>query len=60
MSVRVESGPVSAVIRKQIEALDSDLVVIGKHGKSGLEDLLLGSVMKQVMQYADCDVLVVV
>lgn len=41
------------MIRKQIEALDSDLVVIGKHGKSGLEDLLLGSVMKQVMQYAD-------
>jgi nucleotide-binding universal stress UspA family protein len=35
-------------------------VVIGKHGKSGLEDPLLGSVMKQVMQYADCDVLVVV
>jgi len=60
LSVRVESGPVSAVIRKQIEALDSDLVVIGKHGKSGLEDLLLGSVMKQVMQYADCDVLVAV
>ena len=48
------------MIREQIEALDSDLVVIGKHGKSGLEDLLLGSVMKQVMQYADCDVLVVV
>ena len=48
------------MIRKQIEALDSDLVVIGKHGKSGLEDLLLGSVMKQVMQYADCDVLVAV
>ena len=48
------------MIREQIEALDSDLVMIGKHGKSGLEDLLLGSVMKQVMQYADCDVLVVV
>jgi nucleotide-binding universal stress UspA family protein len=49
-----------AVICMQIEALDSDLVVIGKYGKSGLEDPLLGSVMKQVMQYADCDVLVVV
>ena len=35
-------------------------MVIGKHDKSELEDLLLGSTAKQVMQYADCDVLVVV
>jgi nucleotide-binding universal stress UspA family protein len=48
------------VIQEQIEALHSDLVVIGKHGKSGLEDLLLGSVTKEVMQYAGCDVLMVV
>ncbi|HEY6043506.1 MAG TPA: universal stress protein [Nitrosospira sp.] len=47
------------MIREQIEALDADLVVIGKYGKAGLEDLLLGSVTKQVTQYADCDVLVV-
>lgn len=57
---RCLTGSASAVIREQIKALDSDLVVIGKHGKSGLEDPLLGSVMKQVMQYVDCDVLVVV
>lgn len=59
LSIAVEPGAAATVIREQIEALDSDLVVIGKHGKSGLEDLLLGSVTKQVMQYADCDVLVV-
>lgn len=59
LSVAVEPGAPSAVIREQIEALDSDLVVIGKHGKSGMEQLLLGSVTKQVMQYANCDVLVV-
>jgi nucleotide-binding universal stress UspA family protein len=59
LSVAVAPGAASTVIREQIETLDSDLVVIGKHGKSGLEDLLLGSVTKQVLQYADCDVLVV-
>jgi nucleotide-binding universal stress UspA family protein len=59
LSIAVEPGAAAKVIREQIGALDSDLVVIGKHGKSGLEDLLLGSVTKQVMQYATCDVLVV-
>ena len=59
LSVAAEPGGASAVIREQIEALDADLVVIGKYGKAGLEDLLLGSVTKQVTQYADCDVLVV-
>jgi nucleotide-binding universal stress UspA family protein len=60
LSIAVEPGPASAVIREQIEALHSDLVVIGKHGTSGLEDLLLGSVTKEVVQYAECDVLMVV
>ena len=59
LSVAAEPGGASAVIREQIEALDADLVVIGKYGKGGVEDLLLGSVTKQVTQYADCDVLVV-
>jgi nucleotide-binding universal stress UspA family protein len=59
LSIAVEPGPAPGVIREQIEALHSDLVVVGKHGKSGLEDLLLGSVTKEVMQYAGCDVLVV-
>jgi len=60
LSIAVEPGSASAVIREQIEALHSDLVVIGKHGTSGLEDLLLGSVTKEVVQYAECDVLMVV
>jgi len=59
LSPAVEFGPASTVIREQTEALDPDLIVIGKHGKSGWGDLLLGSVTKQVMQYAHCDVLVV-
>ena len=60
LSIAVEPGSAPAVIREQTEALQSDLIVMGKHGKSGLEDLLLGSVAKEVMQYAGCDVLMVV
>ena len=55
----VEFGPASAVIRGKAEVLEPDLIVMGKHGQSGWEDMLLGSVTKQVILDASCDVLVV-
>jgi nucleotide-binding universal stress UspA family protein len=55
----VESGSPADVILKKAQALETDLLIIGKHGKAGWEDMLLGSVTKQVLQYAPCDVLVV-
>ncbi|MGH8607175.1 MAG: universal stress protein [Gammaproteobacteria bacterium] len=36
-----------------------DLIVLGHRGKTVFQQLLLGSVTKQVIQYADCPVLVV-
>ncbi len=38
---------------------EHDLVVMGTHGRSGLEHLLLGSVTEKVIRHADCPVLVV-
>lgn len=38
---------------------DHDLVVMGTHGRSGLEHLLLGSVTEKVIRHARCPVLVV-
>ncbi len=55
----VEFGSASAVIRGKAEVLEPDLIVMGKHGQSGWEDMLLGSVTKQVILDASCDVLVV-
>jgi nucleotide-binding universal stress UspA family protein len=55
----VEFGPAAAVIQEKAKSLGSDLVVIGKHGQSAWEDMLLGSVTKQVIQEVSCDVLVV-
>ncbi|MDD2741950.1 MAG: universal stress protein [Rhodocyclaceae bacterium] len=40
-------------------ARDVDLVVIGRHGGSGIEELLLGSVTRNVLYHAACDVLLV-
>jgi hypothetical protein len=42
------------IFQKQI-----DLVVIGTHGRHGIEKLLLGSVAEQVFRHADCPVLTV-
>ena len=44
---------------EQAAALGADLVAIGKHGTSALEDLLLGSVTLHTLASARCDVLVV-
>jgi nucleotide-binding universal stress UspA family protein len=39
-------------------AQDCDLVVLGKHGQSATEELLLGSVTKHVLAEGSADVLV--
>jgi nucleotide-binding universal stress UspA family protein len=55
----VESGAPADVILKKAHALETDLIIIGKHGRAGWEDMLIGGVTKQVIQYAPCDVLVI-
>lgn len=40
------------------QSLDTDLIVMGKHGQSALEELLLGSVTRHVLAYSSSDVLV--
>ena len=41
------------------EQLDSDCIVVGSHGTSGIRRFLLGSVSDYVLQYASCSVLIV-
>lgn len=48
---------VVAEVLKQAE--DADVIVIGTHGRSGFERLLLGSVTERVLRKAACPVLVV-
>ena len=38
---------------------DADLIVVGHHGRSGLERLLVGSVARAVLYHAPCSVLIV-
>jgi nucleotide-binding universal stress UspA family protein len=55
----VQQGAAGRVLLEHAEQLDADLVVIGKHGQSGVEELMLGSVTRHVLSDAKCDVLVV-
>lgn len=45
-------------ILEQEQEYGSDLVVMGKHGESQMEDMLLGSMTRHVLAQSQCDVLV--
>ncbi|MNF17923.1 putative universal stress protein [compost metagenome] len=45
------------IVEQELE-LDCDLIVVGKQGESALEELLVGSVTKHVLNESQCDVLV--
>ena len=53
-----ESGTVPSIIR-HAESADADLIVMGSHGKTGLEKLVFGSVTASVIEDSRIPVLVV-
>jgi nucleotide-binding universal stress UspA family protein len=55
----VEGHAVYQAILDTAESLSADLVVMGSHGRRGLEKLVLGSVTAQVLSHAHLSVLVV-
>lgn len=57
MSV-LEGRPATEIVKLASDK-EVDLLVIGTHGKKGLERLLLGSVAESVIRSAPCKVLVV-
>ena len=59
IETKVLEGDPWRVIQEEAEALPADLLVIGTHGRSGFEHLLLGSVTEKVLRRAPCPVLTV-
>ena len=59
MEMSVLEGRPATEIVELAKTKDVDLLVIGTHGKKGLERLLLGSVAESVIRSAPCKVLVV-
>lgn len=54
----IRSGSAKQVILEEAEQLKTDLILIGSHGKHGVQ-LLLGSTANAVLHHAKCDVLAV-
>lgn len=57
--VMVESGHPADVIVRSAKDYNIDLIVMGTHGRSGLQHLLMGSVAEKVVRLAPCSVMVV-
>ncbi len=54
----LEGDPASEVVKYATEH-KADVVVIGTHGRTGVDRLVLGSVAERIMREAPCSVLVV-
>jgi nucleotide-binding universal stress UspA family protein len=56
--ILLEGDPATEIVRLAMDA-NMDLIVMGTHGRTGLERLLMGSVAEKVMRESPCSVLVV-
>lgn len=55
----VTSGEAHDAVCAQLDQLRPDLVILGTHGRSGVDRVLMGSVAEKTIRHASCPVLVV-
>ncbi len=59
VTAAVRTGLPRQEIKAELEKNPADLVIVGTHGRSGFERLLMGSVAADVIRHVPCSVLVV-
>ncbi len=59
LETRVESGPAAAKILELAKKEQIDLIIMGAHGRKGLDRAIFGSVADKVVQGAPCPVLTI-
>lgn len=58
LSRTIAFGHPVAVISEAISSMKPQLIVLGKHGRSHIEEFVLGSVTRRIVDQAECDILV--
>jgi nucleotide-binding universal stress UspA family protein len=59
LSRKIEFGYPGPVVRDYAEKMQPDLIVMGKHGRSRIEELIIGSVTRDTIDQTKSDILVV-
>ena len=59
VKVEVRIGPDAAAILEFAQAMEIDLIILGRHGHGGVGKALFGSVAEKIVRKAGCAVLVV-
>lgn len=59
VTMRIETGIPSQVIQTVAQTIKADLLVVGTHGRTGLDHVLIGSTAERVVRTAPCPVLTV-
>ncbi len=59
VTIDLGTGSPSDAVAQLARMHDSDLIVMGSHGRTGLKKLILGSVSQAVSQHAPCSVAIV-
>ena len=59
IATRIEVGIPSQCVQAVAEELGADLLVVGTHGRTGLDHVLVGSTAERVVRIAPCPVLAV-
>lgn len=54
-----QAGEAGRAICDRAKVIEADLIVVGSHGRRGLDELLMGSISSYVMHRAPCSVMVV-
>jgi nucleotide-binding universal stress UspA family protein len=55
----VEQGEPADLLRSHVREGETDLVVLGSHGRSAIREIFVGSVAKRILDRLPCDALVV-
>jgi nucleotide-binding universal stress UspA family protein len=57
VDIVIDEGNPTSCILNQADAMPADVLVVGTHGRSGFQRLVLGSVTEKVLRQASCPVL---